>query len=73
MTDIARYEKFPGVFVKRRVGVGDLATGDVCYVRLMYVWSVCETVWRRRLVYKEGGDSSQGLTGGKRLREDKKF
>ena len=57
-----RNEKFPGVFVGRRVGVSDWATGDVRYVRLMYMWSICETVWRRGFVYKEDGDSSQDLT-----------
>ena len=26
------------------------------------MWSICETVLRREFVYKEDGDSSQGLT-----------
>ena len=64
MADITRYERFSGVFIKRRVGVGCLAASDVRSVRHIYVWSVCEAMQRRRSVYKEDGDSSQGLTAG---------
>ena len=41
---VLEYERVLSVFVKRRVGVGYLATGDVRFVRHSNVWSVCEAV-----------------------------
>ena len=64
VVDTARHEKFSGLFIKQRAGVGDWAIGGSHCVRFMYVWSFCKTVWRRRFVHEEGGGSRQGLTVG---------